>query len=313
MAGLLGDHDLKLLRTFRAIVDSGGFTAAQSALNASLSQLSTQIGELEARLGLRLCQRGRVGFRLTDEGRRVYDASLRLFAGFEDFRTEVGELAGQLVGELRIGAVDNLISHPRARLAQAIARFKQPPNAVKVLLRITGPGELERAVLDGSLQVGIGAFYHHLSGLDYEYLLEETQSLYCGRGHPFFGAKAVPEAEVAAAEFVERGYIGKGRPRGTHSFHRTATAYDMESIAYLVLSGRYIGYLPRHYAKRWVDRRQMQEVEPRRYRYASRFELITRRGLRSSLVVSRFLAALRESHHASPSPRPAPRSAGRGG
>jgi len=34
---------------------AGGFTAAQSALNAGLSQMSVQIGELESRLGMRLC------------------------------------------------------------------------------------------------------------------------------------------------------------------------------------------------------------------------------------------------------------------
>jgi LysR family transcriptional regulator, transcriptional activator for bauABCD operon len=298
MLSRLGDQDLKLLGVFHAIVEAGGFTAAQSALNAGLSQMSVQIGELESRLGMRLCQRGRVGFRLTDEGRRVYDASLRLFAGLENFKAEVGELAGQLVGELRIGAVDNLISHPEARISQAIARFKRPQNAVRILLRIMGPSELERAVLDDRVQIGIGAFYHHLAGLTYERLLGETQSLYCGRGHALFVRTPgrISQADVAAAEFVERGYIGKGRPRGAQSFNRTASAYDMESIAYLILSGKYIGYLPSHYAQGWVARQKMREIEPNRYRYTSHHEFIARRGLRPNLVVATFLSALRESH-----------------
>jgi len=70
----------------------------------------------------------------------------------------------------------------------------------------------------------------------------------------------------------------------------------MESIAYLILSGKYIGYLPSHYAQGWVARQKMREIEPNRYRYTSHHEFITCRGLRPNLVVATFLSALRESH-----------------
>jgi LysR family transcriptional regulator, transcriptional activator for bauABCD operon len=296
MLGRLGDQDLKLLRIFRTIVECGGFTAAQSLLNTSLPRLSTQVAGLEARLGVRLCQRGRVGFRLTDKGRQVYEASSRLFAGLEDFKAEIGELAGQLVGELRIGLVDNMISHPRARISQAITRFKQPDNAVQVSFRMMGPDEVERAVLDERIQLGIGAFHHHLSGLDYERLFEEAQSLYCGAGHPFFGGGDISASMIAATEFVERGYMAKARLRRGQRFNRTATAYDMESIAFLILSGKYIGFLPTHYAQRWVSSGDMREIAPARYSYISQFEFIVRRSRQHTMAVRRFIEALRESH-----------------
>ena len=76
----LNDADLRLLRLFATIVEAGGFTAAQTQLNISQSRISGMMADLEARLGMRLCQRGRVGFRLTDKGRVVYEASRRLFA-----------------------------------------------------------------------------------------------------------------------------------------------------------------------------------------------------------------------------------------
>lgn len=40
MLGNLNDIDLRMLRTFCAIVEAGGFTAAQARLNTSLSRLS---------------------------------------------------------------------------------------------------------------------------------------------------------------------------------------------------------------------------------------------------------------------------------
>src|SRR3954471_16034900 len=61
MAVGLGNIDLKQIHAFLTVVESGGFGAAQGVLNVSPSRLSTMISDLERRLGMRLCQRGRVG------------------------------------------------------------------------------------------------------------------------------------------------------------------------------------------------------------------------------------------------------------
>ena len=55
----------------------------------SAGTISTHIGELEARLGTRLCQRGRGGFALTARGKKIYEASLGLMQSLESFRNEV--------------------------------------------------------------------------------------------------------------------------------------------------------------------------------------------------------------------------------
>jgi LysR family transcriptional regulator, transcriptional activator for bauABCD operon len=68
--GTVGEIDLRLLRVFMAVADHGGFAAAEVALGKNKSAISMDIANLEARLGSRLCQRGRGGFSLTDEGRR---------------------------------------------------------------------------------------------------------------------------------------------------------------------------------------------------------------------------------------------------
>lgn len=46
MLGNLNDIDLRMLRTFCAIVEAGGFTAAQARLNTSLSRLSVLVRDL---------------------------------------------------------------------------------------------------------------------------------------------------------------------------------------------------------------------------------------------------------------------------
>ncbi len=75
----LGDVELRLLRVFATIVHQGGFSAAQASLGMTQATISTHMRHLEERLGLRLCERGRSGFMLTDEGRQVHAATLDLF------------------------------------------------------------------------------------------------------------------------------------------------------------------------------------------------------------------------------------------
>ena len=70
MLAPIGDMDLRLLRVFRAVVDCGGMAAAELELNIGTSTVSRHVKDLETRLGLTLCRRGRAGFALTPEGER---------------------------------------------------------------------------------------------------------------------------------------------------------------------------------------------------------------------------------------------------
>ncbi|MDC1510275.1 LysR family transcriptional regulator, partial [Oceanospirillaceae bacterium] len=79
----LSDIDLRLLRIYKTVVEAGGFAAAEVELNISRAAISMAMSDLETRLGLRLCQRGRAGFSVTESGQRVYEAILQLFASIE--------------------------------------------------------------------------------------------------------------------------------------------------------------------------------------------------------------------------------------
>ena len=58
---------------------------------------------------------------------------------------------------------------------------------------------------------------------------------------------------------------------------RAATGYDQESIATLILSGQFLGFLPDHYAQSFVRAGQMRAIQPALFRYDCRFFAITRR------------------------------------
>jgi DNA-binding transcriptional LysR family regulator len=273
--------DIRLLRIFAQIVDAGGFSAAQIALNVSQSTISAKMAELEARLGTRLCRRGRAGFALTDSGRRVYQASQSLFRALEEFSSQVGDMRGRLVGELHIAALDALASNPDCRLFAAIDRFKGRGGTVHITLHVANPLEIERAVLEGRYHLGIGSFPSHAPGLSYRFLFDEEQQLYCGRTHPFFKRpeSELTVAECEAAEYVRRGYYaGSLRPGSFRPQNETSTAFNMEATATFIHSGRFLGHLPTHYAKPWVDHGQLRPLLPDKLAYRTRFEAVQRKG-----------------------------------
>ena len=82
--------------------EAGGISAAELELNIGRSTISRHIKDLETRLGVTLCRRGRAGFSLTDEGKRVYEATLRLLTAINDFRSEVNEIHQEMTGKLVI-------------------------------------------------------------------------------------------------------------------------------------------------------------------------------------------------------------------
>src|SRR5947209_7309346 len=96
------DLDLRLIRIFLALVDAGGVSAAQPTLNMSQSTISTHLATLEARLGFRLCERGRSGFRLTPKGTTFVDSSRHLLNTLNDFSVSVRNMDRKLVGTLNI-------------------------------------------------------------------------------------------------------------------------------------------------------------------------------------------------------------------
>ncbi|MCX2981085.1 LysR family transcriptional regulator [Halieaceae bacterium IMCC14734] len=298
LSAQLGDSDVRLLRIFRAVVDCGGISAAEVELNMSVAAISMGIADLERRLSLKLCQRGRAGFALSDEGAQVYEAVLQVLAALEDFRTEVNSLHANLRGELNIGITDNLVTmSEHMRVTHSLAALRERGPDVRINIRMLPPPEIEKSVLDGRMHIGVIPSLRLLAGLEYLDLYTEESRLYCGHEHPLYCRRDATEQEVLAAPAVLA--TGVVMPEAARTFSQqmqaAATATDREGIAFLILSGRYIGFLPRHYAQRWVAEERMRELIPEHFLFQTPFAAITRKGARPNLVLQTYLEELRRS------------------
>src|SRR3546814_15117957 len=110
------DYDLKSLRVFKAIADSGGLSAAELALDMSLPMISTYLSVLEQRLGVKLCNRGRRGFELTAEGQPIYRSLDSLMLAIDVFNSEDDKKSDKISGVLHKGVIDKtLLDHSVVR------------------------------------------------------------------------------------------------------------------------------------------------------------------------------------------------------
>ncbi|MAR72003.1 MAG: LysR family transcriptional regulator [Gammaproteobacteria bacterium] len=295
------DFDIRLLRVFKAVAECGGFSAAENELGISRSAISLHMGDLEKRLGLKLCRRGRGGFALTEEGREVLEGARRLLSGLEAFRTEVNALHHSLRGELNIGITDTLVSSPEMRITHALASLKAQGPEVRINMHMDPPGEIARGVLDGRLHVGVVPAVNLPASVDSQALYSERSGLYCGRGHPLF---AEPSTALEALggwqalgqwDAVVPSYPLSEAGRERHvGLKPSATASDREGAAFLILTGAYIGYLPDHHANLWVAQGRLRELCSESAAYETPFVAITRRDRRPHRVLEAFLAALGE-------------------
>ncbi|OKP53323.1 LysR family transcriptional regulator [Serratia marcescens] len=272
----LSDIDLKLLRVFVAVAEAQGVSAAQETLMMNQSTISTHLASLETRLGFRLCQRGRSGFRLTPKGERMLIACRSLFNAARDFTRVSQSLNGLLTGDLQIGLVDNLVSLPGNPFSQAIKHFQRRHQDVQLQCRICSPSEIEQGLLHRQLDLGIGYFGQQLEALRYQPWLEETQAIYCSADHPLFAVESPEREQIENARWVKRGYLLAQQLCPIAPPHLAAVAHHMESVAHLVLSGTCLGYLPTHYAARWVEQGLLRQLGGAALSYRAVLSLVSR-------------------------------------
>lgn len=287
--GRVSDNDLRLLRTFATVVKHGGFVAAESELQIGLPSISRYIKDLEVRLGVRLCDRGRRGFNLTTEGAMVHDACQKLFDDLENFEGRVREIYDNPAGAVRLGLVDALIGDPNFHLSDALSTYKASYPNVQFNVTTTTSNLIEQAVIENTLDVGVIFERRRMEQLNYRFLYKEVSHLYCSEAHPAWRRKRseLTPADIAACEFVGYPFEQEMEKLGVRGLlKQTATVTQMESIAMMVASGRYLGFLPEHYVEALGRGRGFRKVAPETFSYASEISLITRQGVVPPLVAA---------------------------
>jgi DNA-binding transcriptional LysR family regulator len=296
-----GDVDIRLLRVFVVVSACGGITASEFELNIGRSTISRHISDLEARLGLRLCNRGPSGFSLTNEGRQVLELTMDLLGQIDNFRSNIDAIQETLTGTIRLGLYDQSSANPDAHIHEAIAAFDNLAPRVKIELSFDTLTALEAGVCNGKIDLAVVPVFLPNTALKIERLYSETMRLYCGKGHEMFGqetANIAPQDILASHKYAGYAFNSPNMQAGNRlNLTRAADVKDEEALALLVQSGRYIGFLADHYVENAGGRERFWPLFPARLSYDVQFAAIFREQPQPDRKTGTFLECLLQAHN----------------
>ena len=233
------EKDLRALRVFCSVAQAGGFASAEKLLLMSKASISRQIREVEQRLGVRLCERGPAGFKLTPEGEVALKLASSAIRSLERIRAEIDAVHGVLSGCLSIGIGEHIISHPDCRFPEALALLRdRAPNVRPELTMMTFP-DLNDALREHRVDVAIRGKY--LEDPDFQYLELFTET------HRVYVAGAVPKPLCDGLPLIYRPHPYVRNALATGRYVRGPYATGIEAIGVLIATGSYQGLLPSHY------------------------------------------------------------------
>ena len=60
----------------------------------------------------------------------------------------------------------------------------------------------------------------------------------------------------------------------------------------MILTGRFIGFLPTHFGKRWTTVDKMRSIESHKRKFETKFSTIVSKGARSHLILDAYMEEL---------------------
>ncbi|MCS6817099.1 MAG: LysR family transcriptional regulator [Blastocatellia bacterium] len=197
--------ELRHLRTFRAVAETGSFTLAGRRVNLSQAAVSLHIKALEEELGMKLFARVRKRATLTPAGRALLKHAQAILSACDLARTEIAALAEEQRIMLRVGTASTVIAiHP---LPEILSELKKRFPLLDLVVFAGTSEAIVRRLLEHRLDVG-------LISLPVEAPLLQTEPLYGDRlvavvppGHPLAQAREVTVMQLAAEPLIlgERG------------------------------------------------------------------------------------------------------------
>jgi LysR family nitrogen assimilation transcriptional regulator len=208
--------ELRQLRYFVAIADSGSFSKAAERVFVAQSALSHQVAQLEDELGASLFHRSRRGVELTDAGQRFFPHAVSILRQAEEALHSARHTDDEPRGKVVFGiphSASNALALPLLR--EVHQRLPQ----VELELTEELTGNLTRQLRTGQINLAVLFDDGHLGGFTSQPLLSEQLCLI----EPAVPG-ATPAATITLAQALAKPLILPASPHGVRPIIETAAA-----------------------------------------------------------------------------------------
>ena len=190
---------LQQLRYAAAVADEGHFGRAAQACFVSQPALSTQVRELESRLGVQVFERTTRGVLVTEAGADVLERARRILQEVDDLCEAAAGAGGDLGGSLRLGVIPTIAPYV---LPDAIPRIEAAHPGVELYLREDRTESLVTQLQAGELDLLLLALPLHRSGIEELALYDEPFVLAMPEHHRLATAARCEVADLDGERLV---------------------------------------------------------------------------------------------------------------
>lgn len=179
-----------------ALAEHRHFGRTADAVHVSQPGLSSQIKELEDRLGVTLFERDRRNVRVTPSGEAVVSRAQGILSAVDELLLDASLIAGKVHGRLRLAAIPTMGPYLLPALRRELNAKWPFAELVLIEARTT---ELLHAVKQGDIDLGLIALPYETGGLHVEALGDEPFLLACAEHHALASTDYVDTAMLQSA------------------------------------------------------------------------------------------------------------------
>lgn len=185
--------EIRHLRYFLAVAEAGNFSRAADRLGVSQPNVSQQMRDLESALRVSLFQRHGKRILLTSVG-QIFEAHAHtILREMESLHQELSVDPGQMRGSLHLGVVPILNV---ALIPPLLGMFAATHPGVSLTVEEISSTEIETAIEDGRMDVGLGFLTRHSPRLRYERLCDDQFALIVSERHPWAKRRFIDVTEL---------------------------------------------------------------------------------------------------------------------
>lgn len=191
--------NLRQLRAFVAVAQTGSFSRAARSLGLSQSALSQAVQQLEGDLGLRLLDRTTRSVQLSAAGRDFLPGIQRVLADLDHQLQDLKDLKEHRRGQVSVTCVPSVALR---LLPSVLAQFQAAHPMVSVTVREAPRHQIIAALRSGDAELGVANVPGDDPELDSSFLLTDVFALVMRRDHPLAAKADVTWAQASAAGVV---------------------------------------------------------------------------------------------------------------
>jgi DNA-binding transcriptional LysR family regulator len=197
--------EIRQLKAFVAIAESGTFTAGALRVHVTQAAISMQIRQLENELGARVFVRAPRHVILTEAGEHLLQRARQILREHDAAVEEIAELAGAERGRLRVGSASAMVlTEPLPKILKELR--KQHPAAEIAVISGTSEALVDQ-ILSGELDIAFVSLPVDVRGIQTERLRDDQLVAIASPRHKLAKQRTVSAYTLAGEKLIlgERG------------------------------------------------------------------------------------------------------------